>query len=278
MTLRDRVQETLRYVQSKTTVKPTVAMILGSGLGELADQVEDATVLSFSSLPHFPVSTVQGHTGALVIGTLAGKKVAVMRGRVHYYEGYTMEQVTFPVRLLRELGCATLIVTNASGGIRTDLSPGDFVQISDHINMMGDNPLRGHNDPYWGPRFPDMTAVYDPELARHAHETAARVGVPLQRGVFCGLMGPSYETRAEIRMLATLGADMVGMSTVPEAIVAHHMGVRVLGISCVMNIVHGEVQPVTHDEVLEVAEKSRPQFLKLMTAVLQGLPTASGVR
>lgn len=270
----DLVNAAVAAVRQRTPLVPQVGIVLGSGLGDLADKVQDAVAIPFKDIPNFPVSTVPGHSGTLVMGTLGGKPVAVMRGRVHYYEGYTMAQVTFPTRLLRALGCATFVVTNASGGMRSDLRPGDFVRITDHINLMGDNPLRGPNVDAWGLRFPDMSRAYDPELGKLAHEVADRSDVQLKQGVFVAVTGPSYETRAEIRYFERIGGDLIGMSTVPEVIVANHMGMRVLGISCVMNVTHGEVQPVTHEEVLEVAEANRPRFLTLMTAIVEALPAA----
>jgi purine-nucleoside phosphorylase len=272
--LKQKLEEAVAAVRARSSVVPGVGVILGSGLGDLADEVENPLTIPFSDIPHFPVSTVEGHSGTLVLGTLGGRPVAVMRGRVHYYEGYTMQEVTFPTRLLRLLGCSVLVVTNASGGIREDLRPGDFCCITDHINLMGDNPLIGANEPDWGVRFPDMTGAYDRALVKVAHDAARKVGTELKEAVFCALTGPSYETRAEIRYLDRIGADLVGMSTVPEVIVATHMGMAVLGISCVMNVAHGAVQPVTHAEVLEVAQANRPRFLAFMKAVVDAVPAA----
>ncbi|MHB2017135.1 MAG: purine-nucleoside phosphorylase [Candidatus Xenobia bacterium] len=270
-TFKAQVEEALQSVRQRVRLQPEIGVILGSGLGDLADAVEAEAAIPFGDIPHFPVSTVPGHSGTLVMGRLAGRPVAVMRGRVHYYEGYTMAQVTFPVRLLGALGCRMLVVTNASGGISPQLSPGDFVRITDHINFMGDNPLRGPNEASWGLRFPDLSDAYDPELGEKARLAGQRVGVELKEGVFCAMSGPSYETRAEIRMLERVGGDMVGMSTVPEVIVARHMGLRVLGISCVVNVCYGPAG-VTHEEVLEMAERNRPRFRAFMEAVLQALP------
>ena len=269
MLLRQRLLEAANTIREKTGLVPELAVILGSGLGDLADRVEDAVVLPFPSIPHFPTSTVAGHAGALVLGRLGGMPVAVMRGRVHFYEGYTMAEVTFPVRLLKTLGCTTLIVTNASGGIHGGLRAGDIVRITDHINLMGTNPLIGPNDDHFGPRFPDMSAAYDADLGDLAVRVADATGSPLKAGVFCAVTGPSYETRAEIRCFERAGADLVGMSTVPEVIVARHMGMRVVGFSCVTNVVG---HATSHEEVLAVAEATRPRFVRFMQALIEALP------
>jgi purine-nucleoside phosphorylase len=252
-----------------------VGIILGSGLGGFASQVADAVTISYAEIPHFPQSTVVGHSGKLVLGTIGGVPVAVMQGRVHAYEGYAMEQVTFPTRVLGLLGCRTLIVTNAAGGIRADIAQGSLVAISDHINLTGTNAALGPNEPRFacapdaGERFFDMSAAYSPALRRLAHAEAARQGIPLCEGVYVAVLGPSYETPAEIRAFRTLGADMVGMSTVHEVIVARHMGIDVLGISLVTNAAAGVLnEPIHHEEVMEIGRRVERQFTGLLTALV----------
>jgi purine-nucleoside phosphorylase len=250
---------------------PQAGIILGSGLGALADEVDSLATLSYEQIPGFGVSSVVGHSGRLVAGTLEGTRVLVMAGRLHYYEGLTLQQVTFPVRAMRALGARTLVVTNAAGGINPEFRAGDLMLIEDHINMLGwggQNPLIGPNDPDLGPRFPAMNPAYDPSLIRLAEEAAAECNVQLRRGVYIVLAGPNYETRAELRLLRQWGADAVGMSTVPEVIVARHGGMKVLGISNITNMALAESdEPVNHEEVLQVAEESRPRFVRLMRTI-----------
>ncbi|RKD25636.1 purine-nucleoside phosphorylase [Ammoniphilus oxalaticus] len=266
----ERIEESAKYIQSKVSVKPELGLILGSGLGALADEIEQPTKIAYEQIPHFPVSTVEGHQGQLVIGRLKGKNVVAMQGRFHYYEGYSLQEVTFPIRVMAALGVQTLFVTNASGGINTDFEPGDLMVINDHLNMTGSNPLIGPNDERFGARFPDMSEAYTKELADLAHSVASAQGVQLRDGVYAGLSGPSYETPAEIRMLRTLGAAAVGMSTVPEVIVASQQGMRTLGISCISNMAAGILpQPLTHQEVVETAEKVREKFSKLMLGIIE---------
>ncbi|MCL5773982.1 MAG: purine-nucleoside phosphorylase [Firmicutes bacterium] len=269
-----KVEEAAKYVLSKIKIKPEVGMILGSGLGDLADEVQDAVSIPFGDIPNFPTSTVAGHAGKIVVGILEGRKVLAMKGRIHYYEGYTMKQVTFPIRLMKKLGINTLIVTNASGGINPSFKPGDLMIITDHINFQGANPLLGENDDEWGARFPDMTDAYTKTIVKLALDIAAKEGIPVQNGVFTAVAGPNYETVAEIKMLRTFGADAVGMSTVPEVLVARHAGMKILGISCVTDVIHtGEkTQSVSHEEVLAVANQAKPKFMKLMKAVLREIP------
>lgn len=251
---------------------PTVGLVLGSGLGGFADRLEDAVAIEYGDIPHFPVSGVPGHAGRLVVGRRGGVTCAAMQGRVHFYEGHDLKRVTFPIRALVLLGCRTVIVTNAAGGVNPDYAPGDLVLIQDHLNLFPEGPLRGENDDRLGTRFPDMTRAYSPELRARAHAAAGRLGLTLREGVYAGLPGPSYETPAEIRMLRTLGADLCGMSTVPEVIVANHQGARVLGISCVTNMAAGITgQPLTHDEVTETATRVRATFTSLLDAILEGL-------
>ncbi|WP_216664892.1 purine-nucleoside phosphorylase [Bacillus sp. WMMC1349] len=257
------------YVKSKIKHKPVVGLILGSGLGVLADEIKDAVQIKYEDIPEFPVSTVEGHAGQLVIGTLENVQVVAMQGRFHYYEGYSLDKVTFPVRVMKELGVTTLIVTNAAGGVNESYQPGDLMIISDHINHMGTNPLIGPNDSTLGVRFPDMSVAYDKELRELAQTTAEELNIDIQVGVYTAVSGPTYETPAEVRFLRTIGSDAVGMSTVPEVIVARHAGVRVLGISCISNAAAGILdQPLSHDEVMEVTEKVKSDFLQLVTMIV----------
>jgi len=252
-------------------VNPRIALVLGSGLGAFADELGDAVSLPYEEVPGFARSTVEGHAGRLVVGKSDGVEVACLQGRFHYYEGYTFDEVTFPVRTLCALGCHVLVLTNAAGGVNSGFEAGTLMLITDHINLLGANPLRGANDDRWGARFPDMTTVYDRELMRHAREAAAEVGVDLRHGVYAALPGPSYETPAEIRMLRTLGADAVGMSTVPEAIIARHSGMRVMGVSCITNMAAGVMEdaPINHAEVMETGERVRESFTALLRATLR---------
>ena len=260
--------------------QPVVGMILGSGLGRFADSLKDSIVVPYGEIPGFPTSSVAGHKGQLVLGRVGETWVLVMQGRVHYYEGYDLAEVVFPTRVLVSLGCKMLVVTNAAGGIHADFKPGDLVLLSDHLNLMGANPLRGPNPDALGPRFPDMSTAYDPGLRALAKEVARAQNVDLKSGVYAALAGPTYETPAEIRMLRTMGADLVGMSTVPEAIAANHMGARVLGISCVTNLAAGiSPVPLSHEEVSETANRVEKVFVGLISALAERLDqTARGVR
>ncbi|MFT9847432.1 purine-nucleoside phosphorylase [Aneurinibacillus sp. REN35] len=265
-----QIAEVQHYIQGKTDKKPEIGLILGSGLGVLADEIENSIVIPYAEIPHFPVSTVEGHKGQLVIGTLEGKNVVAMQGRFHYYEGHGLDAVTFPVRVMKAIGVEKIIVTNAAGGVNEKYSPGDLMLIADHINLTGTNPLIGSNDKELGPRFPDMSTAYCPNLRASAHEAARENGITVQEGVYVGMLGPSYETPAEIRMLRTLGGDAVGMSTVPEVIVASHAGIRVLGISCISNMAAGILpQPLSHEEVMETAEKVKHTFLTLVKTIIK---------
>jgi purine-nucleoside phosphorylase len=251
---------------------PRVGLILGSGLGGLADELTDAVVVPYADIPSFPRSTVVGHRGELAIGRLAAQPVAVLRGRFHFYEGYTMQQVTFPVRVLHALGCDTLIVTNAAGGLRPDWAVGDLMRLTDQIflpGVAGHHPLRGENDDRLGPRFPPMVGAFDAELARLAHEVADEQGTTLRNGVYAMVSGPSFESGAELRMLRIWGADTVGMSTAPEVVVARHMGMRVLGISLVTNLALPDGAPANHAEVLEAGEAAKPKFGALLKGILE---------
>jgi purine-nucleoside phosphorylase len=263
------VAQAAAAVRRETDLVPEIALVLGSGLGGLADEVEDPVVIPFSRIPGFATSTVHGHVGALVLGRLEGRPVGVLKGRVHYYEGHSMAQIVLPVRVLCALGARTLLVTNACGGISEHLKVGDLMLIRDHLNLMGDNPLRGPNDDSLGPRFPAMSRAYDADLLALARKVAAEVGFVPAEGVYCALAGPSYETPAEIRMLSRLGADAVGMSTAPETIAAVHAGMRVLGISCVTNILHQGPSQDTHEDVLRAAAEARPRFVSLVRGVVR---------
>lgn len=263
------IDEAAAFIKSKTSVAPDIGLILGSGLGVLGEQLEDAVTIHYKDIPHFPVSTVEGHAGELVIGRLQGRNVVLMRGRFHMYEGYEPERTAFPVRVMKALGVRTLLVTNAAGGVNMTYKPGNLMLISDHLNLTGRNPLVGPNDNALGVRFPDMSEAYSRRLRAIAKETAAELGFSVQEGVYVGLLGPNYETPAEIRMLRTLGADAVGMSTVSEVIVARHSGIEVLGISCISNMAAGILdQPLSHEEVMETTELVKEQFLSLVLNVL----------
>ncbi len=267
------IREAVDYIGTRTNVRPAIALVLGSGLGVLADEIENAVTISYGDIPHFPVSTVEGHAGELLVGTLAGKPVLLMKGRFHMYEGYGAETVSFPVRVMKALGVKTLVVTNAAGGINASFQPGDLMLISDHINFMFKNPLIGPNDPEVGVRFPDMSEAYSKRLRALARGVGEKVGVSFQEGVYAGLLGPTYETPAEIRMLRTLGADAVGMSTVPETIAARHSGIEVLGISCISNMAAGMLdQPLDHAEVMETAERVRETFIRVVKGIVAELP------
>ena len=265
-----RLDEAVAAVRRRTGSAPDLAIVLGSGLGALADEAAVEAALPYAEIPHFPVSTAAGHEGRLVLGRLENTAVAMMRGRVHLYEGYTAAQVTFPVRVLAALGARTLVVTNAAGGIARSFRPGDLMVITDHINFMGTNPLIGPNDDALGPRFPDMSGAYDPDLVALALRAGRQEGVSLRRGVYVGVSGPSYETRAELAMMARWGAAAVGMSTVLEVIVARHAGMRVLGISAITNVVHG-AEPPSHGAVLLAAREIEPRFVRVMRRVVRRL-------
>ena len=243
-------------------------MILGSGLGELAEEIENPVVIPYNEIPHFPVSTVVGHAGQLVYGKLSGKNVLAMQGRFHYYEGNPMDTVTYPVRVMAALGIHSVVVTNAAGGVNEGFQPGNLMLITDHINFMGTNPLIGPNDENMGPRFPDMSAAYTKEYQEKAREVANKLAIDLQEGVYIGFTGPTYETPAEIRMARTMGADAVGMSTVPEVIVASHSGLKVLGISCITNLAAGMQANLNHAEVVETTERVKEDFKKLIKEIL----------
>lgn len=266
------IQEAADYIQGKTNLRPEIGLILGSGLGVLADSLEEAAAFDYSDIPHFPVSTVEGHAGKLLLGKLMGKDVLMMKGRFHLYEGYDAAAVAFPIRVMKKLGVKMLLVTNAAGGINESYSPGDLMLIQDHINFMFRNPLIGPNEPELGVRFPDLSEAYSRELRALAKRVGEKEGIALREGVYAGMLGPSYETPAEIRMLRILGADAVGMSTVPETIAARHAGMEVLGISCISNMAAGILdQPLSHEEVMETAERVKETFIRLVTGILAEL-------
>ena len=271
-TLYERAEHAARTIRARRAEAPRVALVLGSGLGAFADELEDPTPIPYEEIPGFARSTVEGHAGRLVLGRIRGVEAAVMQGRFHFYEGYTLEEVTFPIRVLCLLGAQTIVLTNAAGGLNNSYTQGALICISDHLNLMGVNPLLGRNDPRFGPRFPDMSEVYDHSYQDLAICEAREMGLELRRGVYAALTGPSYETPAEIRMLRLLGADAVGMSTVPEAIVARHMGRKVLGISCITNMAAGVLdRPIDHAEVMETGERVREQFSELLRRVIPKL-------
>lgn len=266
---KEQVEEAAAWIRGRTDARPEIGLILGSGLGVLAEAMKGATAIPYREIPHFPVSTVAGHAGELVVGEAAGRPVLLMNGRFHLYEGYPAQSVAFPVRVMKALGVHTLVVTNAAGGINTSFQPGDLMLIEDHLNLTGQNPLVGPNDESIGPRFPDMSEAYSARLRELARAVAEQQGLRLVSGVYAGLLGPSYETPAEIRMLRALGADAVGMSTVTEVIAARHAGLEVAGISCISNMAAGILpQPLSHREVMETAERVKERFLGLITGLL----------
>jgi purine-nucleoside phosphorylase len=266
------VDEATTFLKARIGPTPDVAVVLGSGLGDFADRLAAPTAIGYADIPHWPASAVVGHAGRLVAGQLGGRRVLALSGRVHYYEGHAMPVVTFATRVLGRLGVRALLLTNAAGGIQIDFDPGTLMVIDDHINLMGGNPLIGPNEERFGPRFPDMTEVYSARLRGLADEAARARGLAVRHGVYAALHGPSYETPAEIRFLRTIGADAVGMSTAPEAIVARHMGLEVLGISCITNPAAGvRPEPLAHDDVMEVARRVRAEFSALLEGIIERL-------
>jgi len=270
-----RAEEAARFLLKQTKLRPKITLVLGSGLGAFADEFAGAVRIPYAKIPHFPCSTAIGHAGQLVIGKVDGVEVAAMQGRVHLYEGYPVKDVAFPIRVFGRMGVQAVILTNAAGGIRKEFTQGRLVVLSDHINLQGVNPLSGPNDENFGPRFPDMSVAYDKRFRELTLAEGRRLGIALGEGVYAALAGPSYETPAEIRYLKTIGADLVGMSTVPEVIAARHSGIRVLGISCVTNAAAGILdQPLDHNEVLQTAERVKGQFIALLRAVIPDVATA----
>ncbi|WP_017728159.1 purine-nucleoside phosphorylase [Halalkalibacterium ligniniphilum] len=265
----EKIKQSAAFLEGKLSNRPSIGLILGSGLGELADEIEEAVKIPYGEIPHFPVSTVEGHAGQLVVGRLHGKTVVAMQGRFHYYEGYSMQEVTFPVRVMKQLGVELIVVTNACGGMNKSFEPGDLMIITDHLNMTGDNPLIGPNVEELGPRFPDMSSAYTPELVEFVEATANRLDIKVQKGVYAGITGPTYMTGAELIMLRKLGGDVIGMSTVPEVIVARHANMKVIGISCITDMAIGEeIEGITHEQVVEVANRTKPKFIKLVKEIV----------
>ncbi|MDB4907497.1 MAG: punA [Gemmatimonadetes bacterium] len=268
----ERIERAVRAVRERFAVTPRVAIVLGTGLGRLAQEIDVETAIDYRDIPDFPLSTVESHAGRLLCGTLGGHAVIAMQGRFHRYEGYSLQQVTFPVRVLRALGADTLFVSNACGGMRPDWAPGDLMLIEDHLNLLGDNPLIGANDDRLGARFPDMSEPYDGELRALAHAVASSLRIPLREGVYAAVAGPNLETRAEYAMLRRLGADVVGMSTVPEVIVAVHAGMRVLGLSIITDACIPEtLEPASLEQIIAVANRAEPQLTALVRGVLERL-------
>jgi purine-nucleoside phosphorylase len=269
---RKKRSEALAFIQEKTDLRPNYMLILGTGLGQLADEMQINAEISYDDIPHFPVSTVESHAGKLLFGTLGGKEVVAMQGRFHYYEGYTMQQIAFPVRVLKENGADTLFVSNACGGMNPNYKRGDIMLIRDHINFLGDNPLIGPNDDELGPRFPDMSDPYTERLREIAQNVALEEAIPMHQGVYIALSGPMLETKSEYRFLRLLGADVVGMSTVPEVIAAVHMGMDVLGVSVITDECFPDsLQPVNIEEILDAAAMAEPKMTKVIIRVLEKL-------
>ena len=266
------IDEAAAFVRGASPLEPRVGVVLGSGLGGLADELDAAVEIPYGEIPGWPVSTAVGHAGTLVLGTLAGVPLAVMRGRAHLYEGLPPDKVVFGVRVLGRLGVRTLVLTNACGGVREDLAPGQLVLVSDHINLQGSSPLVGSNDDALGPRFPDMSDAYDPTLREAARKAGARLGLDLAEGVYAAWLGPAFETPAEIRFIRTIGGDLVGMSTVPEVLAARHMGIRCVAISCVTNMAAGVLpEPIDHERVLEIGAQAQGTLTALLRELLPGL-------
>lgn len=264
-----KILEASQFIQSKISKKPKIGIVLGSGLGIYIDQIQNKTIIPYQDIPHFKRTSVEGHSGALIIGEVHGVTVAALQGRLHAYEGYAGEEIVLPVRTLAALGVETVFLTNASGGINPDFHPGDLVAITDHINLSGRNPLVGPNMAELGPRFPDMGNAYDKEMREILHSVAKNHHVEIKDGVYCSVLGPTYETPAEIRMMRIIGADLVGMSTVPEVIAANHMGVKVVGVACITNYAAGiKQEKLSHADVKKVAEKAMVGFATVLTETI----------
>ncbi len=272
MTIYNQMCEAAEFVKSKYAKTPEIGIILGSGLGDFANTIENRTVIDYADIPHFKSVKIKGHAGKLVLAEISGRSIAILQGRFHYYEGHDIRDTVFPVRLLGKLGIKKLIITNAAGGLNPDFTPGNLMIIRDHINMMGSNPLVGENDDRIGTRFPDMSHVYSKSMAAITEKHMEALNIPVKKGVYLALSGPSYETPAEIKMLSILGADAVGMSTVPEAIAARHMGIEIAGISCITNLAAGiSKTELDHKEVTETANRVKADFIKLLDNILQEL-------
>lgn len=264
------MEEAKRFIKKRSKISPFIGIILGTGLGKLAEEIEEKDVIPYPQIPHFAVSTAPGHKGNLILGKIGEKKVVAMQGRFHFYEGYTLEEITFPIRVMKALGVEILIESNAAGGMNRNFRPGDLMLITDHINFTGQNPLIGPNDDLLGPRFPDMSEPYDGELIELVEKIALEEGIRIHRGVYIGVTGPNFETRAEYRFFRLIGADAVGMSTVPEVIVAKHMGLRVLGISCITDeCIPDRLEPVDFIKVIKVAEEAEPKLTRLVKRVIE---------
>jgi len=268
--LKAKITESVEFINQKSNIKPKIAIILGTGLGRLVEDIKEKEIIPYSDIPNFPISTVQGHGGNLVLGKLENKEVVAMQGRFHYYEGYNLKEVTFPVRVMKKLGAEVIIISNAAGGMNRFFKRGDLMLITDHINLFGNNPLIGPNDEELGLRFPDMSEVYDRKLVELTLKVALKEKIKLHQGIYVGLTGPTLETPAEYRFLIKIGADAVGMSTVPEVIVANHMGMKVLGISCITDLaINGVIVKTGLEEILKAASKAEPIMTKLVKKVIQ---------
>jgi purine-nucleoside phosphorylase len=268
----EMLADSAQAIQEKRNIVPKIGIVLGSGLGAFIDEIEEPTIIPYDEIPHFNKTSVEGHSGRLILGKKSGVDIAVLQGRLHAYEGLSMDQVVFPIRVLATLGVEVLILTNAAGGVNESYEPGDLVLIQDHINLQGKNPLIGPNINELGPRFPDMTNAYDLGLQETANETATQLGIDLKKGIYCSVLGPTYETPAEVRMIRTLGADMVGMSTVPESIAANHLGLKVLGISCITNLAAGmTAQKLDHGDIKDTAFKVMEKFKSLLVGFIKNL-------
>ncbi len=272
VSLLQKIQAAADYIRSRSSISPQIGLILGSGLGDIADEITDAVRIDYHDIPHFPVSTVVGHAGKLVIGMLMGKPVIALQGRFHFYEGYSLQEVTFPVRVFKALGITSMIVTNACGALNTSFYPGALMFITDHINFIGDNPLIGKNFNDLGPRFPDMSSAYDKGLIALGKKVAAELGVETVEGIYTAVSGPYYFSKAELRMVKGFGSDTIGMSTVPETIVAVHMGIKVLGISCITDMADPDnLVPLEHAHVVAVANQAKPKFIRLVNGIVQNI-------
>ena len=270
--LNEKIMESIRFIESKTNLRPEIAVVLGSGLGYFADKITDACSIPYADIPHFVKSTVESHASRMVIGKVCGKTILCMQGRFHYYEGYSMQEITYPIRMMKKLGIQKLILTNACGGLDYSFKPGDFMLISDHINFTGANPLIGPNEDEFGPRFPDMNNAYDPQIREVILKAAEEIGIKLREGIYIGYSGPSFETPAEIKLFQSFGCHAVGMSTVPEVITARHCGLRVAAISCVTNLAASVLtEPPSMEEVIEAADKAAPKFIQLLEKSIEAL-------
>jgi purine-nucleoside phosphorylase len=266
-----KIKETIEYLESRISMKPEYGIILGTGLGGLVNEIDIQQTIPYEFIPNFPVSTVQGHHGQLIFGTMGGKNIVAMQGRFHYYEGYTMQEITFPVRVMKFLGIELLVLSNASGGVNPEFEVGDIMLITDHINLMKDNPLMGRNDDGIGTRFPDMSNAYDPELVEKALSIAAGQGVKLQKGIYAAVSGPTYETPAEYHYIRTIGADAVGMSTVPEVIAARHMGLKCFAVSIISDLgVPGKIVEISHKHVIDAASAVEPVMTRIIRELIAG--------